>query len=51
VKQDLLSQKFATSYILLTNEEYIASLSPLMELKYRAAVRMDFKIDYTQQGA
>jgi len=51
VKQDLLSQKFATSYILLTNDEYIASLNPLMELKHRAAVRMDFKIDYMQQSA
>jgi len=37
-------------YILLTNEEYIASLNPLMELKHRTAVRMDFKIDYMQQG-
>jgi hypothetical protein len=50
-KQDLLSQKFATSYILLTNDEYTASLNPLIELKHRAAVRMDFKIDYTQQSA
>jgi hypothetical protein len=51
VRRKTVSQWPATLSILLTNVEYIVPLIPLVEFKYKPAVRMDLKIDHMEKSS